>query len=461
MTIRPSRYPVIAIAFVAACSSNSPDQTTTPPAATFTVGPHDIWAGSTVTIRSSAFHGAIDTTGVAQFNGTSLVLHRVDDTTVSVDLPPSTMAGSYPLSLQFAAVVKTLDPITVYGYADSTSYPIQNDWDTYAWPRGTPHAMVMGTNDGDVIHLVDLDTHAVTLISGLSSHGANTGLDSPGFTYADDNALVVQPATPSSPPSYALIHAVSPPVFIPQLGLNVGLDGPPHQLLKLGPTTWFAAGKSGSVVVTNVDSTDPFSAGTITPLPTGGDAWGVYMSPRHDRATYAPDHIVAGAGVPVLAMPSGNVAFAVPMPIGASSADFSADGSLLAMTGGSQAREGFFGRLMVVSANDGTMQHDTTFSTNTYLASFDPVRPLLYVWTLVTDLGSSVLKSEVVVLDRGTFRVVGRMETPQNSAATCNTNFSGALSVSSSGNALYAFRGCYTTPSVALRFTLPSDSGIQ
>ncbi|HEY4100297.1 MAG TPA: hypothetical protein VGM20_05400 [Gemmatimonadales bacterium] len=450
----------MAALLVAACSSNSPDQTTTPPATTFTVGPHDIWAGSTVTIRSSAFHGAIDTTGVAQFNGTSLVLHRVDDTTLSVNLPPSTMAGSYPLSLQFAAVVKTLDPITVYGYADSTSYPIQNDWDTYAWPRGTPHAMVMGTDDSDIIHVVNLDTHAITPIRGLGGHGGfGFGLYGPGFTYADDSALIVQgPDEPFSGPPQAFfrVRLDSPTVLVPLSPPNVFLDGPVRDIMRLSPTTWFVAGKAGGYVVANVDSTAPEGGTPTTTLALIGNGTGTYISPRHDRATGTPD-LSGSAGIPVLDLPSGNVAFHVPMDGGAYGADFSADGSFLAMTGSGS------GRLIQLNASDGTVLQDTTFSANAYEVAYDPARPLVYVLTLTaTQPGNPALSSEVLVLDRATFRVVGRLDAPQSYEATCNTNLRGALSVSRSANALYFFRGCYThQSSAALRFTLPPDNGVQ
>src|ERR1019366_2767895 len=145
------------------------------------------------------------------------------------------------------------------------------------------------------------------------------------------------------------------------------------------------------------------------------------------------------------AVPSGQVAYLSPLQV-SKGVDFSPDGELLAMVGGSMDVTGIK-RIVLMRASTGAVLGDTTIDRSVYAVAIDPVRPLLYVGTVTGN------RPTVLVLDRATFRTVGEMQAPAFTFGNSYADWS--VIALNSQNGLYFFWHGNGDPSPAWRFALP------
>jgi hypothetical protein len=219
-----------------------------------------------------------------------------------------------------------------------------------------------------------------------------------------------------------------------------------RQAMQLGPNTlYMGAGGIGWEILTRPDSTQPWSLALQAP---GGvsETEGAYISPRHDRATITVDGSLSG--IPVFDAPSGSLAYYVTQLERATGVDFSPDGELLAMVG-TPAGGYLTGRVLLLRASTGEVLGDTTVGHTVFGVAIDPVRPLLYVGEDQGDGHPSIL-----VIDRTSFHLVGKMSVPAASAE-CNTACYKSVIAVSSANALYLVAAYNPPGTQAYRFTLP------
>lgn len=345
-----------------------------------------------------------------------VLLVRIDDTTMSA-LLPATLGGSVAPVLKLDGYQLPLASITVYGFAAMHSYE-ESTHEATVWPR-TGRAVVMGFSDETGgLSFFDLDATTVTTLPQV-----HYLLHSPGATYQD--SVFLFKLGDDSIESWRVLPV---PERLATYG-GIG-DLANWEAMQLGPNQWLTASKSG-----------------IT-YPTGGvqtfQPQGVSMSPRHDRATLRTLGSDPLTGVPVFDVSSGRIAYTVPLKV-AIDADFSSDGELLAMTGGSVFVSDQK-RVMLFRASAGEVLGDTTFDRSVYSVAIDPSRPLLYVGTRTGN------RPTIVVLDRATFRAVGEMQAPAYVSAAA---YPGVIALNSQ-NGLYFFWYGNGDPSPAWKFTLPA-----
>jgi hypothetical protein len=443
---------VIVAASAVACSSAD----SVPVTNQYTVSSANAWAGSTVTVVSAGLRAHTDTGSI--FLGTYVLpVHRENDSTASVTLP-DTISGSFAPILRLGAWTQPLDSITVYGYADVATYPFASDWDTYASPRSAAHAMIMTSGDDDTLRFVDLDTHQFTSLGGELLHGGSgVGLWGPGPSYDGSFYLEQgQAAAIVAPWQLAPVPAQIPAGLARLAPLTEA-----QNVMRLGASTWFASQKTGAWIVSLADTAaTTFAGASFAPVSgVGGPMNGLVISPRGDRAAILP--VSAPGGVPVLTMPEGNVAFRISnLQTNATDADFSADGSLLAMAGDA----GDLHRVIVVNATTGATVHDTTIAYPVESVRFSPDKARLYVESPVADSSSSPVAwyPRVLVLNAATFGVLGQLTAPHSSSATlCHAGGCFVRIALNTTGSLYFFDGTVLTnqaTSHAWRFTVAPQS---
>lgn len=406
------------VGVAAACQSHD----TTVPVIQFVVSPSTAFAGSTVLIRGTDFRTR-GTGAIVTVSDSDVPLIRIDDTTMSARLPVSA-AGVLTPVLTLDGDRIPLTAITVFGFADMQAFN-QQPYEASVWPR-TGHAVVMGLSvDLRNLLLFDLDAKSVTRDSAI-----HIGPHRPGPSYQDSVFLLRSAGDTLE--AWRLLPVPSRVAAYP--GVGNGMD---WEAMQLGPNQWLTSNK--------YDISTP-AGGVAIVQPQG-----VYISPRHDRATVSALDASGGpslgtplAAIPVFAVPSGAVAYLSPLKA-VMGVDFSPDGELLAMVGGSLYISSIK-RVVLLRASTGEVLGDTTIDRNVYAVALDPVRPLLYVGTVTAN------RPTLLVLDRSTFRVLGEMQAPAFTFGQSDlaTTIQGSVIALNSQNGLYLFWN-----GNAWRFTLP------
>lgn len=399
----------------------------------------EAWSGAEVPIVSRGF-GATWLLPSVWLDDVALAVRRLDDTTVAATLPVA--SGPHALTVRGLHTEPTTVPVTVYGYAGADDAYPDIIADVLVWPR-TGHASVLGVSQLGLT-LIDLDAKTVTAFDSLFDPARCwDGLRGPGVTYRD-SVFVVLPIGSPSVESWRFWPTPAPVA----VHLSVGI---PRQVMQLGPDTWFTGGAHSSRILSRADSSQPYQEATIQMEETEG----VHLSPRKDRATIRVDR--AWGGIPVFDVPSGAVAFWITAQEVAAGIDFSADGELLAVVGGTTWFESPTGRVLLLRASDGAILQDTTLDLQVFAVAIDPVRPWLYVGAAEPDgspLGSA--HPVVLVLDRSTFRLIATLRVPENAPSCSYGCYKGVIAVSAS-RSVYAVWGYAPPATIAWKFTLPPD----
>jgi hypothetical protein len=410
------------ICVTTACQSHDSTEPLPPPAPTgpFVISPSAAFAGSTVMIHGAEFRTR-GTGAVLGIGDTLTSLARVDDTTMSVHLP-ATLGGVVTPVLKLDGYQFPLASITVFGFAAMHSFE-ESTHEATVWPR-TGRAVVMGFSDETSgLSFFDLDATTVTTFPQVHYY-----LHGPGATYQDSVFLFQSGG--DSIESWRVLPV--PERIATYVGIGNGID---WEAMQLSPNQWLTA--------------DKYDIATPTGLVQTFEPQGALMSPRRDRSTLralgasGPGFGDRLPGIPVFDVPSGRVAYTVPLKV-AIDADFSPDGELLAMVGGAFYINDMK-RVMLFRASTGEVLGDTTLDRTVYSVAIDPSRPLLYVGTITGN------RPTIVVLDRSTFRSVGEMEAPAYTSAVA---YPGVIALNSQ-NGLYFFWYGNGDPSPAWRFSLP------
>jgi hypothetical protein len=402
------------------------------------------WAGNDIAITSPGF-GATWLLPSAWLDDEPLAVHRIDDTTVAATLPP--VSGSHTLTVRGIRIEPLVVPLTVYGYAGfDDGYPFIIG-DVLVWPR-TGHASVLGVSSGGLAS-IDLDTRVVTVFDSVFDPARCWGgLRGPGVTPRDSVFVVL----PIGSPSVESWRIGPTPVRLdvhPEHGI-------PRQLMQLGDDVWLRGGAHSLAIRWRTDSMQPYQEiGYLVE-----ETEGVHLSPRKDRATVRVDH--AADGLPVFDVPSGDLAYRVDDLKVAAGVDFSADGELLAVVGGTTWFESPTGRVVLLEASTGRVLQDTTLDLHVFAVAIDPVRPWLYVGA--TDPDSSRREADdrllrfrpiLVVLERSTFRVIATLRGGPDAPWGCHYQcYKGVIALSDAPFA-YVVWGWDPPATIAWRFALP------
>ncbi len=343
---------------------------------------------------------------------------------------PSTLSGTITPTAEVNGATVNLGTLTAYGFEETVDYSPQLGEDVYVWPRDG-HARIMGgTGEGGQpnpgLIFIDLDTHAVQSFPGILS---TEFLRGPGATY-QDSIVLLQSSADGPVEAWRLLPTPTLVESHPEIVTF-------RQAMRFGPDAWSTSQSNGINY--------PGGAGTFADEPEG-----VFMSPRHDRATITVDHIPTG--IPVFNIPDGTLAYAVAQLASAQGADFSTDGALLAIAGGSTGHPEGAGRILLLDAATGAVIHDTNVDRRVFAVAIDPVRPLLHVGLIAADD-----RPVVLVLDRSSFKTLGEMAVPTTAPSCFLGCYKGVIALSNAP-ALYVFWG-YNGASRAYRFSMPADRG--
>lgn len=406
-------------AILGACNSRDA-VTPPPPASSFLITPSAAFAGSTVRIHGADFRSSLSG-GAITIGDTDVTLTRVDDTTMSAEVP-TTAGGVLTPVLKLDQRQVQLAPFTVFGFAETQTYD-QYPWGAVAWPR-TGHAVIMGLAFGTDLDFIDLDAKTITSYPAMS--GSLRG--GPGATYQDSVFVFSRDGTPET---WRVLPVPT------RIAAYPGIDCGCWEAMQMGPDQWLTASKyTLSTPITKLSIVEPQAN---------------YLSPRHDRAIIAGLDAYGGPTVgtdvptvPVFAVPSGDVAYQSPLEA-VRGVDFSPDGELLVMVGGN-TYQGPLRRIVLLQASTGEILADTTIDRVVYSVAIDPARPLLYVGIM------TAMRPTVLVLDRSTFRVLGEMQAPAFAfgQADLGSFIQGSVIALNSQHGLYLF-----WQRTAWRFTLP------
>lgn len=414
------------------------DDTTPPEMFPARVTVTEAWSGAEVPIVSRGFGGTWLLPSV-WLDDVALAVRRLDDTTVAATLPVA--SGPHSLTVRGLYTEPTTVPVTVYGYAGADDTYPDIIADVLVWPR-TGHASVLGVSQLGLT-LIDLDAKTVTVFDSLFDPARCWDwLRGPGVTLFD-SVFVVLPVGEGG----SLWHLGPDPFLVRSEGVPVS-----RQVLQLGPDTWLLSHHHSVEVISRADSGSPYQTQVTF---SAEETEGVHLSPRKDRATIRVDR--AWGGVPVFDVPSGAVAYRISEQEVAAGIDFSADGELLAIVGGTTWFESPTGRVLLLRASDGEILQDTTLDLQVFAVAIDPDRPWLYVGAAEPD-GSPLGGAHpvVLVLDRSTFRVIATLRVPENAPSCWSGCYKGVIAVSEAP-AVYAVWGYDPPATIAWKFTLPPD----
>lgn len=366
-----------------------------PPPATFTLSAGEYWAGSPITITSESFREVSPSLSLT-VGDSVMALTRIDDVTYGGTLSVR-LSGDYTPVLRVDGTDHALGPITVSGATGRRHYDVGK----LAPYRGDHTASLLGTVDGKVVR-VNLDAETITPVPGVIPVGA---FYLTGQTY--DPAVWIFQSSMDGPFERWRVT--------PELRR---LDALPSQLLGQSTVSVVAQFTPDATVLFPHDEgwvshriATSWGTDLSTMVHMEGDKYAV-IAPDGQHAILTTSGIsfwinneARGRRVPVYAAPSGEIAYLLPETWhGIPSADFSPDGSLLAVASGLRWELSY--HLGVVDAATGTMRYETDFSDRVIGVAFDPWRPVLYAVLQLPER-----RRAVVVLDRGDFHVVGRMET--------------------------------------------------
>jgi hypothetical protein len=415
------RHPLVLIVAVVACSA--PTDPTPPAPATYRITPNQLWAGATVTVESEAFRTLGEGAELRLGLG-SVPLVRVDDTTMTATIP-SSAGGVYDPVVVMEDSLAPVDQVVVWGFAATRRYGPEGvwlPWDTYVWPSGEAQ-VIAGANTGEIA-IIDLEAQATRTIPGVFY--PTSGLRGPGATPEDSVFLLKPQGQPLQ--SWKFGEVPEKIGEHPEIGGN-------RQVLRLGLHSWLVTFSNRVEVWKRPDSSAAYAVAASYPL---NEPQGVHLSPRKDRATLRGNWLgIATNQIPVFDVPSGDLAFHVPLP-STMGIDWSEDGDVLAVVGAAQptAPEAP-GTILLLNATTGVVLASATTELGVFAVALDGERPYVYVG--VTTASGHLA---VEVYSRANLTRLARLEVPENDLV-CTLNLGGChggvLAVGI--NELHAFYG--------------------
>jgi hypothetical protein len=368
------------------------------------------WPGGQLTLVSGAFSGRSDLPEV-RLDALMLAVTRVNDSTVTADLPDS--SGDFPLHLHYRNGDRT-GSVTLVGFTGRTETAPLSGW---AVPETPGSPVVIAAADSN---LVRLDVRTGSVLPLAIPHSGNCAI-SPGPSYRD-SAVVAQAmagTTCALPKLWTLAPSIA---AVDSVALSIPAD---RVWVELAPSTWLNTSHHDLTIQQD---------GQVILREQLEEADRVVFSPDHSRALVTTTN--APYQVPVLLSAGGTIAYRLPL-VSAQGAAFTPDGDTL-FVAGYRAFSPEQIRLVAVRAATGGVLADTSYSGAELLAIvLDPDAPLLYGVEL--SQGTPFLQPGLLVFDRRTLGLVGRIRPPTDT--TCTSPFCGQIGVAVDPNArrLYAF----------------------
>lgn len=354
------------------------------------------WPAGKLLIETRALSGRTDLPEL-RLDTLSLVVAHVNDSTVSADLPDT--SGTFALRFRYRNATRS-GTVTLVGFAGRTEAAPLAGW---AAPETPGSPIVLAAADSN---LVRLDVRTGTVVPLAIPHSGSCAI-SPGPSYRD-SAVVAQTVagtTCAFPKAWSLAPSIAAVD-------SVRVAAPADRLwAELAPSTWLnnshhylTIQKDGGVI--------------LQEQLEEGDR--LVFSPDRSRALVTTTN--ARYQVPVLLTGGGTIAFRLPL-VAAQGAAFTPEGDTLFVAGYRSFTPPQL-RLIAVHGTTGSVLADTSSSGALLLAIvLDPDAPTLYG---VEGQGSGpYLQPDILVFDRRTLGLVGRMHPPV--AVTCTSQFCGQL----------------------------------
>lgn len=371
------------------------------------------WPAGKLFVVSSAFRGRADLPAI-RLDTLQLATTRVNDSTVSVDLPDT--SGDFQLRLEYRGAERS-GSVTLVGFKGRTETVALTGWPIRTAP-GSP--VLIAAAESNLVRL-DLATGSVADLP--IAHTATCAI-SPGPSFRDSTVVAQsRDATPCGKPRGWR--------FAPTV---LAVDSAPYLYAadrlwaELALDTWLKTDHHHLTI---------YRDGQLTLLEQLEEGERAVLSPDRSRAivltTIAPNH------VPVLLTAPGTIAFRLPL-LSAEAAAFSANGDTLFAAGYSAFAPDAPLRLVSVDAAFGAVlgQVDDSLLTALWDMVLDPDAPWLYGVEL-TDTLVSIWQPRIDVFDRRTLRFLGRIRPP--ATATCAYFPCGqvGLAIDRATRTLYAF----------------------
>lgn len=414
-----------ALVILAAACDGSTTPAPTPPEFVLDAGP--VWDGAEIEIGSESFATVKAVRIRAGDAPDSLPLRRLSATRLAVRLP-SLGQAAVDLHVELDGTAYPAGTVSLRGYTGYRELAEQFE-DLMLWPR-TGASVITGNLDG--ILLLDLASGIVVRYPGTGRY-ENGGVRGPGFTHID-GVFVASPDFEEPVETWRLLPS---PEKIATHPLRAS-----RQIMQLNENAWVLTHSRVYQIYTRSDATQPYQM-TLEETFEGID--GLYMSPRGDRATLR--FTGALTDLAVFDATTATVAYRVAGIRSVAGADFSADGELLAIVGGGSNLTAPF-RVMLLRASDGTVLREMTLDGEPFTVTLDPVLPLVYVGMTENE------RPVVLVLDRETFAVRGRLAAPA-SAPACTIGCHEGVIARSAEPALYVMPA--EGPEVVYRYAMAVD----
>jgi hypothetical protein len=346
----------------------------------------EVWSGGEAVLASAAFTPDRGLP-VVLVNDDTLVMRRLDDTTVAVRMPD--LPGTQSLHVLAADVLDLPIAIELRGFESWGEGPLLSGR-LQVLPGWPPSVVGSGASSAVVWNLQSAAT--TPLPDSLHDPTCSRGV---GPSYAPGSVALIPTCLPDTRWwSWSLR---------PQVELTEdSLCGAGHFVAELAP------GRVVSVGAHDVAISLPDSATCTRSFLAGAEGtYDVVSSPRGDRAVIIafgyPTGYGGTGGVPVLDVATGQVAYEITQVRANPSAAFSADGDTLFVTGDDAAPETV---LLAVRATDGQPLQSRSLALQAWAVAPDPERPWLYV------TGHAGGHGQLLVLDRASLALLATVGTP-------------------------------------------------
>ena len=409
----------IAALLVLSVACDGPSTAPLPPEFRLDHGP--VWDGAEVVISSESFITAGAVRVRAGDAADSLPLRRVSGSELAVRLP-SLAQDDVALSVELDGTVYPLGNLGLRGYTGfrELAEPLSND--LMLWPRSRA-SVLTGNLDGML--LIDLPSGNIARFPGTGSYELGGG--GPGVTHID-GLFVTVPDNAGDVETWWLLPFAQKVASLPLDAGNI------RRIMQLNENAWVLASASRYRFLPAQSHIEEVVS----------NIYGLYMSPRADRATFRFTGSLVD--LPILDAKAATVAYRVAGVRSVQGADFSADGELLAIAGGAGPSGPY--RVVLLRAGDGTVLREMALDGAPFTLTLDPVLPLVYVGMEEDE------RPVVLILDRETFALRGKLVVPAT-APECTFGCFGGLIARSAEPALYVLKT--DGPAVVYRFTMDVD----
>lgn len=400
------RYAAL-IAILSACDHLPEDS----PIGLVTVTPSEVYAGGTITLRSSDFRPTDSVQVFADTVALEIVLRDGDSIVARL---PHTARGAVSLRVQDpqSPITANIDVAGYSGYA-----PITADIGFYldVWPEGGAASIIGGNDQFDVLQLDPATGATRTVLSGFTLGGGGTR--TPGRT-PDPRVVLLQPRQTGNLQAWRLFPT-------PQLEYELPTTNPRHAALFNDSTVFH--GFHHFVVVQRIRAGAP----VWPPVYQGTyeETNEVILSPTNDRATLRVNGSVTGP--PVFDMATGDTAYHVRQLYRSYGAAFSANGDTLWMIGATRERiqgpEFSISETMVLVLNARTGQElRRAYFPGSDLSAMrrDPDDGRLFI-AAIPDFAPFAAPLDLLIVDETDLSLLGHVQVPRTQ--TCLSFCSGAV----------------------------------